>query len=227
MQQANLMVHNMEKELGRDVFDVSTYLFACTLDMVCGKFEFMLPIEQRFLSKRLATGTTLGYNVGVQSGQNQDYLEGIEKYVPKVNGKDCWFVFLNYSFLIRSLTMIAQRIVNVWHHFDFIYKRTKTYRIERKYLDIAEDLPNRVDILTKILFFCSVYQVSILSLQIIKSKKEEFFARSEKDQDKESDENENYKTPQIFIEQLFKLYKKKLVDDTMIKDQVNLLIFGV
>lgn len=66
-----------------------------------------------------------------------------------------------------------------------------------------------------------------LFLQIIKSKKEEFFARSEKDQDKESDENENFKSPQIFIEQLFKLYKKKLVDDTMIKDQVNLLIFGV
>lgn len=64
-------------------------------------------------------------------------------------------------------------------------------------------------------------------MQIIKSKKEEFFARPEKDQDKESDENENFKSPQIFIEQLFKLYKKKLVDDTMIKDQVNLLIFGV
>ncbi|XP_037041326.1 cytochrome P450 4C1-like isoform X1 [Bradysia coprophila] len=159
---AKLMVTNMEKELGKDQFDVSTYLFACTLDMVCG--------------------TTLGYNVGVQSGQNQDYLEGIEK----------------------SLTMIAQRIVNVFHHFDFIYKLTNTYKTERKYLDIAESLPDR----------------------IIKSKKEEFFATPEKDQDKESDENENFKTPQIFIQQLFKLYKKKLVDDTMIKDQVNLLIFG-
>ncbi len=41
--------------------------------------------------------------------------------------------------------MIAQRIVNVLHHFDFIYKRTKTYEIERKYLDIAEALPNRVE----------------------------------------------------------------------------------
>lgn len=63
--------------------------------------------------------------------------------------------------------------------------------------------------------------------QIIKSKKEEFFARPEKDQDKVADENENFKTPQIFIEQLFRLYKKGLVDDKMIKDQVNLLIFGV
>ncbi|KAG4069501.1 hypothetical protein HA402_006867 [Bradysia odoriphaga] len=159
---AKLMVTNMEKELGKEQFDVSTYLFACTLDMVCG--------------------TTLGYNVGVQCGQNQDYLEGIEK----------------------SLTMIAQRIVNVFHHFDFIYKLTDTYKTERKYLDIAESLPDR----------------------IIQSKKEEFFAKPEQDQDKESDENENFKTPQIFIQQLFKLYKKKLVDDTMIKDQVNLLIFG-
>ncbi len=63
--------------------------------------------------------------------------------------------------------------------------------------------------------------------QIIKAKKEEFFAKPEKDQDTECDENENFKTPQIFIQQLFKLYKKNLVDDTMIKDQVNLLIFGV
>ncbi|KAJ6636720.1 Cytochrome P450 4C1 [Pseudolycoriella hygida] len=161
-EKANLMVNNMRKELGKKEFDVSTYLFACTLDMVCG--------------------TTLGYNVGVQCGKNQDYLEGIEK----------------------SLTMIAQRIVNVLHHFDFIYKRTKTYKIERQYLDIAESLPNR----------------------IIQSKKEEFFSKPEQEQHKEFNENENCKTPQIFIEQLFKLYKKKLVDDTMIKDQVNLLIFG-
>lgn len=67
----------------------------------------------------------------------------------------------------------------------------------------------------------------LIFLQIIKSKKEEFFAQPDGEQDKESDENENFKTPQIFIQQLFKLYKKKLVDDTMIKDQVNLLIFGV
>lgn len=40
--------------------------------------------------------------------------------------------------------MIAQRIVNVFHHFDFIYKLTKTYEVERKYLDIAESLPDRV-----------------------------------------------------------------------------------
>lgn len=70
------MVCNMEKELGKDEFDVSTYLFACTLDMVCG--------------------TTLGYDVGVQCGQNQDYLEGIEKYVAKyVKEKN---VFLNLLF---------------------------------------------------------------------------------------------------------------------------------
>lgn len=124
--------------------------------------------------------------------------------------------------------MIAQRIVNVLHHFDFIYKRTKTYKIERQYLDIAEALPNRV---CRIVFFVSfvacISRTISLFIQIIKSKKEEFFAKSNADQDKEPDENENFKTPQIFIEQLFKLYKKKLVDDTMIKDQVNLLIFGV
>lgn len=76
------MVDNMKKELGNDKFDVSTYMFACTLDMVCGKFKFTLPVTGRFFSsERHETGTTLGYNVGVQCGQNQDYLEGIEKYM--------------------------------------------------------------------------------------------------------------------------------------------------
>lgn len=38
---------------------------------------------------------------------------------------------------------------------------------------------------------------------------------------------ETLRTPQIFIQQLFKLQKQNLIDDKTIKDQVNLLIFGV
>lgn len=91
-------------------------------------------------------------------------------------------------------------------HYRTGYKKIRTFSI---YLNNANYIGNGI------LF------------QIIKAKKEEFFSKPENDQDKEFDENENFKTPQIFIQQLFKLYKKKLVDDTMIKDQVNLLIFGV
>lgn len=58
-------------------------------------------------------------------------------------------------------------------------------------------------------------------------KKEEFLARSATDEDIIPSENENFKTPQIFIEQMFQLYKKGLVDDKMMEDQVALMIFGV
>lgn len=35
----NLLIKNMEKELNKvEPFDVSTYLFGCTLDMVCGRY---------------------------------------------------------------------------------------------------------------------------------------------------------------------------------------------
>lgn len=60
---------------------------------------------------------------------------------------------------------------------------------------------------------------------------EEFAAKSEaksvNEGDVETNDKENFKTPQIFIDQLFQLYKNGLVDDKMIEDQVALMIFGV
>lgn len=78
----------------------------------------------------------------MQCGQNHDYLEAVEKYVnvsvrivrPNVI-QPCRF---------RSLTMISERIVNIFYHPDFIYKRTQRYRTERKYFDISQALPNKV-----------------------------------------------------------------------------------
>lgn len=121
--------------------------------------------------------------------------------------------------------MIAQRIVNIFHHLDFIYKLTKNYKIERKYFEISQSLTNKVH-------FDWIIDQSIQSLiahisQIIKSKKEEFFARSSNEPEKIKDENENFKTPQIFIEQMFQLYRNGLIDDKMLEDQVALMIFGV
>ncbi|KAJ6644468.1 Cytochrome P450 4c21 [Pseudolycoriella hygida] len=159
---ANLAVRNLEKELGNDYFDISKYLFACTLDMVCA--------------------TSLGYDVGVQCGKNQDYLEAVE----------------------NSLTMIAQRIANIFYHPDIIYQKTNSYKAERKYFEISQSLPNK----------------------IINTKKKEFLARPANDESVTPDDDGNHKTPQIFIEQMFQLYEKGLVDDKMMEDQVALMIFG-
>jgi hypothetical protein len=40
-------------------------------------------------------------------------------------------------------------------------------------------------------------------------------------------DNEIFKKPQIFIEELFQLYQKGLIDDEEINDEVALMIFGV
>lgn len=41
-EKTNIMVKNLDKEAGNGTFDVSKYIFACTLDMVCGKYGNIL-----------------------------------------------------------------------------------------------------------------------------------------------------------------------------------------
>lgn len=79
-EKANLVVRNLEKEIGKDQFDVSIYLFACTLEMVCGMYAFVLCTKSILYEQLFTTATSLGYDIGVQSGRNQDYLEAVEKY---------------------------------------------------------------------------------------------------------------------------------------------------
>lgn len=122
--------------------------------------------------------------------------------------------------------MISQRIVNIFYHVDSIYKLTNAYKTERKYFEVSQALPNKVlssgqnESKSVIILITNI-------LQIIKLKKDEFLARSDNDPDIIPTENENFKTPQIFIEQMFQLYKKGLIDDKMMEDQVALMIFGV
>lgn len=65
-------------------------------------------------------------------------------------------------------------------------------------------------------------------LQIIEARKIEYFKNNPKrlestavDEPKKDDGS-----PQIFIDQLFRLYSKGMIDDKSIKDQVNLMIFA-
>lgn len=38
-EKTNLMLSNLDKEVNSGIFDISQYIFACTLDMVCGTFR--------------------------------------------------------------------------------------------------------------------------------------------------------------------------------------------
>lgn len=63
--------------------------------------------------------------------------------------------------------------------------------------------------------------------QIIKSRMEDLSAKSLNEGNAEKKDDENFKTPQIFIDQLFQLHKNGLINDKMIEDQVALMVFGV
>lgn len=41
-----IMIENLKANIGGEAFDISKYMFACTLDMVCGKY---LPIRRAFV----------------------------------------------------------------------------------------------------------------------------------------------------------------------------------
>lgn len=115
-------------------------------------------------------------------------------------------LFLSFS---SSLASIAKRIVNVFYHFDFIYKRSQLCRDDRKYTETYERLPQ----------------------QVIDSRKIEYFKNNpmtedQTENDEKMEEVEAFETPQIFIDQLFRLHSKGIIDDKAIKDQVNLAIFA-
>lgn len=65
--------------------------------------------------------------------------------------------------------------------------------------------------------------------QVIEKQKRAYFAENPMENDDttpeiDEDDDRCYESPQIFLRQLFKLYKKGLVDDKNIRDQVYLMV---
>lgn len=54
-EKTNLMLSNMDKEVNKGLIDISQYMFACTLDMVCGTYAHLVRIE-RFGESSLSIG---------------------------------------------------------------------------------------------------------------------------------------------------------------------------
>lgn len=104
--------------------------------------------------------------------------------------------------------MVAKRAFNFFYHFDFIYKRSALYQEDRKNVEAAERLPNKV----------------------IEKQKEIYFSENPigshtiTDEIDENDDEKFYETPQIFLRQLFRLYSKGLIDDKNIRDQIFLMV---
>lgn len=59
-------------------------------------------------------------------------------FVAELQNYDC------SSFSFRSLAVLTKRMVNILFHPDFIYKKTKLYQMERKFVEASELLPRKV-----------------------------------------------------------------------------------
>lgn len=68
-----------EKAETNQALDICDMIFACTLEMVCGKSKFMFVPRRCYLF--IFAATTLGYDVEVQSNKNQGFLKSLELYV--------------------------------------------------------------------------------------------------------------------------------------------------
>lgn len=92
---------------------------------------------------------------------------------------------------------------NLLYHPELIYKMTNNYKIEKQNLQVIYNLTNK----------------------IIEEKKDSFL----KNNILEQEELDEFKTPQIFLEELFKL--KALghneIDDENIREQVDTMIITV
>ncbi|XP_037041332.1 cytochrome P450 4d1-like isoform X2 [Bradysia coprophila] len=99
--------------------------------------------------------------------------------------------------------MAAERLVKVWLHWDFIYKWSNLCKVQSKMLKIFETLPK----------------------EIFRVKQKEFYeAKSNSNQD--LDESEEFKEPQIFVNELLRLQSKGLFDDKVVYDQIVTMVVG-
>lgn len=66
----------------------------------------------------------------------------------------------------------------------------------------------------------------LIAFQIRKLKEKEFYESKFFEQNEELKEDEFFSTPQIFVNELFKLHQKKLIDDQLLDDQILTMLVG-
>lgn len=108
---------------------------------------------------------------------------------------------------------LTLRMFKFWHYFDFIYKFSEDHHIWKTSKAKAIELPRK----------------------IIELKKNEVNQNKGINRNKEiieesvnSEDTEEYRKPQIFIDQLFKLSQETdVIDDNAIRDEIDTMIAAV
>ncbi|XP_059621733.1 cytochrome P450 4c21-like [Phlebotomus argentipes] len=101
-EQAGIMMKNMNARLNKGSFNFYEFMDACTLDMICQ--------------------TTLGTEMNIQKGQNQDYLYACN----------------------NLFELITIRIFRPWFHSDFLFKFSDFHKTTEKLRKITSNFVEKV-----------------------------------------------------------------------------------
>lgn len=78
-------MRNISQKVGKGEFDLTKYTSPCTLDIVCGKFRYLLIFVYFYFVLNLTktfffvTETVMGSPMEIQDGKNTDYMQALAK----------------------------------------------------------------------------------------------------------------------------------------------------
>lgn len=139
-----------------------------------------------------------------------------------------WFLFC----LLRFLDGFLSRALNPFYYIKFIYENSPHSREQRRQIEIVHRLPREVSInfvKEKRLLESFLMDINEFHFQMIAKKKEEFLktnqsGKADSTPEIGEDDDRDYETPQIFINELFKLQQKGMMDDKEMRDEVFLMV---
>lgn len=198
----------MDKMVGQEAFDVSKIMHACTLDMVCCEYwNFVASV------KKISIDETFSYAQRRQWGR-----------IFKFRTDRTWIIWKHWPSRCTFAQVLRRDSNSLHNQFISIDCKANSECVLplRLYLQAYATVSRRLQVHGN---------VRAASAAVINARKIKYFENhpitDERDEsDESSDDQESYATPQIFIDKLFRLYSKKMIDDKAIKDQVNLMIFA-
>lgn len=122
---------------------------------------------------------------------------------------------------------MGKRFIKFWSHPNFIYRLTDLYKIERRESEIIDKLTGHVSADFSHLSFDK--KMLNTPFQIRQVKKQEYF---EKNRDEigakviTEDSNESYKSPQVLIDQMFRLFYAGKFTEDIVKEQIETVIIA-
>ncbi|KAJ4451988.1 hypothetical protein ANN_03472 [Periplaneta americana] len=141
---SGILVNELRKEVGREVFDVNPYIFACSLDIICESAMGTSINAQRFGSSDYIDAMhKLKYSI-----QYRNLLHLYRCFKLKFYSKDYRNITLNIA--LRAVPMkhmkeiFTERIAKPYLLVDFIFNLTKWGKLQAESLKVIHGLTKKV-----------------------------------------------------------------------------------